>query len=331
MRTHRLLAAAGAATLALALGACSAQGDPGTTGGTDAPAAGGDSKGAIAWSFPSQDVQVWADQLTFMRPIIEDAGYEFLTHDPGFDAQKQINDWEAWIARGDVKAMGGFPLDANLVGGVTAAAQSAGIPLIGYIIEWDGVAASTLTPAYDGGVDLGKAAGEWVVETYGTENVGVAILGEFGNPYGQEQARGFRDGLAATKANVTISELQTLDRNDGHTNMSNQLIADPNTRVVLSHGGDMGLGARQAIIDSGVSATDPNWFVGTTDVTDEILDLIAQGDDIWRTAFVSSAADLASTNAKLLIDAAEGRAVETTVVAAKQVTKDNVEQFRSPK
>ncbi|MBK0420006.1 sugar ABC transporter substrate-binding protein [Leucobacter sp. CSA1] len=324
MRTQRLLAAAGAAALALSLGACSSQEAAG------APESGGDGKGAIAWSFPSQDVAVWADQLVFMEPIIEEAGYEFLTHDPGFDAQKQVNDWQAWIARGDVKAMGGFPLDANLVAGVTTEAETAGIPLVGYIIEWPGVAASTLTPAYEGGVELGKAAGEWIVENYDSENVGVAILGDFGNPYGQEQARGYRDGLAETDANVTVADLQTLDRNEGHANMQSQLTADPDTRVVLSAGADMGLGARQAIVDSGVSQDDPEWFIGATDATDEVLDLIATGDDIWRTAFVSKTSELAESNAQLLIDAAEGRSVETTTVPATEITPDNVDEFRSP-
>ncbi len=324
MRTHRLLAAAGAAALTLLLSACNAEG---TSGGPET----GSGKGAVAWSFPSQDVAVWADQLVFMESIVEDAGYEFLTHDPGFDAQKQINDWQAWITRGDVKAMGGFPLDANLVTGVMTEAETAGIPMIGYIIEWPGVKASTLTPAYEGGVELGKRAGEWIVENYGSESVGVAILGDFGNPYGQEQARGYHDGLAETEAKVTVAELQTLDRNEGHSNMQSQLTADPDTRVVLSAGADMGLGARQAIIDSGVAADDPEWFVGATDSTDEVLDLIGTGDDIWRTAFVSKTSELAEANAKLLIDAAEGKPVQTTTVPATEVTADNLEEFRSPK
>ncbi|MBL5973815.1 MAG: sugar ABC transporter substrate-binding protein [Candidatus Leucobacter sulfamidivorax] len=324
MRTKRLLAGIGAAAVAVSLAACSAPADD-TAGG------GAEIKGAIAWSYPSQDVPVWADQLKLMAPIIEEAGYEFLTHDPGFDAQKQVDDWQAWIARGDVKAMGGFPFDVNLIGGVTSEAAAANIPLIGYIVEWDGVAAATLAPAYENGVDLGTAAGEWIVETYGDEPVSVAILGAFGTPYAQEQARGYTDGLESTDANITIAELEAVDRNAGHTAMQNQLIADPNTRVVLTHGADISLGARQAIIDSGVEATDERWFVGATDATDELVDLIAKGDDILRAAFVSPTVELAETNARLLIDAAEGRPVETTVVAAERITPENADRFRSPK
>lgn len=324
MQTKRLLAGIGAAAVAVSLAACSAP-----TGG----GAGGDAevKGAIAWSYPSQDVPVWADQLKLMAPIIEEAGYEFLTHDPGFDAQKQVDDWQAWISRGDVRAMGGFPFDVNLIGGVTSEAAAAGIPLIGYIVEWDGVAAATLAPAYENGVDLGAAAGEWIVDTYGDEPVGVAILGAFGTPYAQEQARGYVDGLEKTDANITVAELEAVDRNAGHTAMQNQLIADPNTRVVLTHGADISLGARQAIIDSGVGATDERWFVGATDATDELVDLIAKGDDILRAAFVSPTIELAETNARLLIDAAEGRPVKTTVVAAERITPENADRFRSPR
>lgn len=326
MRIHRLSATVGAGVLAVALAACSAP-DPEESGSSGAPT---ESKGAIAWSYPSQDVAVWADQLALMRPIIEQAGYEFLTDDPGFNAQTQVSDWQSWVARGDVKAMGGFPFDVDTIIPVTNEAVAAGIPVIGYIVEWPGVAAATLASAYDSGFALGEAAGKWVEETHGTEQVGVAMLGEFGSPFGQEQAEGYRAGLAETAAKVKITELQTVDRNEGYGQAQSQLAADPDTRVWLTVGGDMGLGARQAIIDSGIAADDPEWFVGSTDVTDEVLDLIATGDDIWRTSFVAPASALAESNANLLIAAAEGRELKTVSIPGEQVTADNVDRFRAP-
>lgn len=97
--------AAVAVATALLLTACSG----GTTVPTDAqsdPSAG--SKGALAMSFPSQNLSYWNLQLEKMKPIVEAAGYEFLTDDPNGNAQTQVADWQSWIARGDVKAIMGF-------------------------------------------------------------------------------------------------------------------------------------------------------------------------------------------------------------------------------
>ena len=52
-------------------------------------------------SFAGLDIQIWNDELDVMRPIIEDAGYEFLSNDPGWDIQTQVADVESWILRGD--------------------------------------------------------------------------------------------------------------------------------------------------------------------------------------------------------------------------------------
>ena len=170
-RWTRTAAFSAAALIALATVGCSA--DDGGQGGEP-----GDAKGAVAWSFASQDVAIWASQLELMKPIIEEAGYEFLTDNPSFDVQTQVNDWQSWIARGDVKAIGGFPVDAASMATVTADATSAGIPVISYAVTWDGVTATVEISNYDAGLAVGKAAGEWIVEQYGSEQVSVALFAD---------------------------------------------------------------------------------------------------------------------------------------------------------
>ena len=78
------LVALGAATM-LALTGC-AGGDSGN-GGSE----GGD-KGALAMSFAGRDIQLWNDMLPFMETVIEDAGYDFVTDNPEWDAQTQVQD-----------------------------------------------------------------------------------------------------------------------------------------------------------------------------------------------------------------------------------------------
>ena len=97
----------------------------------------------------------------------------------------------------------------------------------------------------------------------------------------------------------------------------------------LGIGVDMPLGARQAIIDSGIAPNDPRFYVGAADGNDEAYELIASGDDMWREAFIWSPKDIAETTARMLIDAAEGRLSSSEVAKLTHVTKDNATQFIS--
>ncbi|MFT4051991.1 MAG: substrate-binding domain-containing protein [Microbacterium sp.] len=320
MKTWTRAAAASAAAL-LAIGVTACSGETETTESGDA------SNGAIAWSFASQDVAIWSSQLELMAPIIEEAGYEFLTDDPAFDVQTQVNDWQAWIARGDVKAIGGFPVDADSMTTVTTDATTAGIPIISYAVTWDGVTATTEISNYDAGFSVGEAAGEWIVETYGTDEVSVALLSDTSTALGQDQLEGLHAGLESTDANVQTYDLEATTRDVGYSVSQSQLTADPDTKVWLGIGADMVLGARQAVIDSGVSADDSGYYVSATDANSEALELIASETDMWRTSFAWKAADLAEANASLLLAAAAGETPENIEVGVTQVTADNVDEF----
>lgn len=321
-RTKRLLAVAVSFATALSLAACSSAGTASTT-------STGTSKGALAWSFPTQDVNIWNSQLPLMKTIVENAGYQFLTDSPNFDVKTQVNDWESWVARGDVKAMGGFPADVSSFVAVTAQAKAANIPVIGYAVKWDGVEHATLISNYDAGYKVGKAAGEWIVSTYGTQKMDVAILADTTAKLGQDQVKGIKEGLAATKAGITITDLEAKTRDDGYKQAQTNLVAHPKTAIWLGIGADMIHGARQAVIDSGVPATDPKHYVSATDADNEALDLIKTGTDMWHTSFAWKASDLAEANAKQLISAAEGTISGDITVGVTQVTKDNVEDFRT--
>lgn len=317
----RVAATMVAAALALTAAGCSAQVDPSASGD------GGGSKGAIAWSFASQDVAIWASQLELMKPMIEDAGYEFLTDNPSFDVQTQVNDFQSWISRGDVKAIGGFPVDVASMASVTSAAKAAGIPIISYAVPWEGATATTQISNYDAGFAVGEAAGKWIAKTYPGKTVTVALLADTKTPLGQDQLKGLTEGVQSTDASVKISDLEATTRDVGYSVAQSQLTADPDTKVWLGIGADMVLGARQAVIDSGVDAGDKDYYVSATDANAEVLDLIATGTDMWQTSFAWKADDLAKANADLLIAAAEGKTPKDITVGVTQVTKDNVGDF----
>ncbi|MFT4124553.1 MAG: substrate-binding domain-containing protein, partial [Microbacteriaceae bacterium] len=224
----RATVASATALLALSTTACS-----GTADSDDTDSA---TNGAIAWSFASQDVAIWASQLEIMEPIIEDAGYEFLTDDPGFDLQTQVNDWQSWIARGDVKAIGGYPVDTASMTSVTAEATAAGIPTISYAVTWDGVTATTEISNYDAGYSVGEAAGQWALSTYGSQAVSVALLADTSTQLGQDQLQGMTEGIESTGADVEIYNLEATTRDVGYSVAQSQLTADPDTKVWLGIG-----------------------------------------------------------------------------------------------
>ncbi len=93
---------------------------------------------AVAMSFGGSTIALWNDELQLMRPVIEAAGYRFLTDDPQFRVEKQVQDWQAWIAEGNVKAIMGWPINAAAMVPVTKQAEEAHVPVIGYAVAWKG-------------------------------------------------------------------------------------------------------------------------------------------------------------------------------------------------
>lgn len=314
------LAAAGLA-MTLTLAGCADDGGGGGSAGDS------NDKGAVAMSFAGLDIQIWVDVLEDMRPIIEDAGYELVSDDPQWNIQNQVSSWQSWIQRGDVKAIMGYPVQSDSMGPVTAEATAAGIPVVGYATEWDGIEAALVIDNYNDGVTLGEAAGEWIVDNYGEETVTVGLFSYYETDLGRERSDGIKDGLETADANVSISDMPALTIEDGMENARNQLSADPETRVWLSVGSDSLIGAYRTLMDRGVEPDDPEYLLGALDATDESLDIIKQPDSIWRLGYILPAQELAEKNAELLLAAAEGRVEGNIEISSTRVTADNADQF----
>lgn len=311
------------AVAALALTACS--------NGADAPAdgnGGGDeAKGAVAMSFAGLDIQIWNDMLPFMDEVVTDAGYEFVTDDPKWNAQTQVANWESWIVRGDIKAIMGYPVQSDSVVAVTQRASDMGIPVLGYGSTWEGVQAAVYFDHVADGRAAGEMAADWIRENYGDEEVDVAFLGYPDTDLGRLRGEGILEALDASGLNLNINEQSVLSLDDGYAAAQNQLNAFPNTKVWLAIANDPALGAYQALIDSGVSPTDESMLLANLDATDAELENIAVEGSFWRFAYMPPARMIAEANAKLLIDAAEGNPVEDTVLDLVLVTSENAEEY----
>lgn len=303
------------------------------TGSTDAGGdnGSGECEGAVAMSFASPSaIPIWAEQLEVMKPIIEAAGCEFLSDDSNFTADVQVTNWQNWIARGDVKAIMGYPTASDDLVVVTEEATAAGIPVLGYVIKWEGVEAGLVIDNYNDGYTLGEAAGKQIIEQYGTDSVvQVALHGWRDNDLGRERTEGIMKALGDSGANIEVTEHKVATLEDGYSAAENQLTAHPDTKVWISFDNDTTLGAYQAVLDSGVAADDPNFLFAGLDATNETLNIMTTPGSFWKFSSFLSAKVLGETNAQLLLAAATGKPVKDISVASEPVNSENAASFIS--
>ncbi|TDT15870.1 ABC-type sugar transport system substrate-binding protein [Ilumatobacter fluminis] len=293
---------------------------------TDAPDED-EPKGAVAMGFPGADITIWNDQLAIMKPIIEEAGYEFLTDDPQYDINRQVNNWQTWINRGDVKAIMGFPAQADSIVPVTQEANEAGIPVFGYLITWEGTQAAMKVDAYKEAFDIASTAATEMKANGAPDDMKVVTTGRRDNEIYIQGMDGLKDGLLSVMPNATLIEQTARTREEGYNVAKAQYTAEPDIYVWLGMSNDSILGVYQGLLDSGVAPDDERFYLASRDATNETLDLIKIPNSIYRTATVIPARMLAEANAKLLIDGAEGRETQDIVVPGTVVTAENADEF----
>ncbi|MFT4280323.1 sugar ABC transporter substrate-binding protein [Microbacterium sp.] len=318
--TKRILAA-GVAIAALALTACTTSADADGTGSTSEP------KGAVAMGFAGADITIWNDQLEIMRPIVEAAGYEFLTDDPQWDVNRQVSSWQAWINRGDVKAIAGYPVTPDAMVPVTQQAEAAGIPVFGYLVGWEGTSATTVVDSYDGGYELAANAATELKASGADPDLTVVIVGSRDSDFSADAMDGLTEGFTSVLPDASIVEQTAITREDGYNITKAQMTADPESYVWLGASNDTILGVYQALIEEGVAEDDPRFYLASRDATNETLDLIKIDGSIYRTSLVVAAQALAEANAKLLIDGAEGKETSDIVVPGVLVTAADADDY----
>jgi ribose transport system substrate-binding protein len=282
---------------------------------------------AVAMSFGGSTIALWNDELDLMRPVIEKAGYKFLTDDPQFRVERQVQDWKAWIAQGNVKAIMGWPINPASMIPVTREAKEASIPVIGYAVAWKGVAASLLTDPQKDGEHLASYAVEWIKKNLAGKPVSIAILSDQQNDLTRLRVEGLYDGMKKGAPDAKIYRVPALTREDGYTAAKQHLTAHPETTVWLSYSNDNMKGVYKALLDSHVERDDPKYFLAGMDVTNEDLNLIRIPNSIYRMAFAFQSRVLAKVNCDLLLAAAKGEPVKDVFITPDVVTPDNAEKF----
>lgn len=313
--------------LGVLVGCGSADGGGNTAGGSTADSAGDEQKGALAMSFGGGSVSLWNDVLKLMRPMVEDAGYTFLADDPQWKVDRQVADWDAWLARGDLKALMAFPIQVDAVVPATKRLTDSGVPVLGFTTDWEGTSAALLThPAADG-ERLATEASEWILENHPGESIEVAVLGDRNSDISRGRTEAMIKTVREMVPDAKVYELAASGRDSGFEAAKRQLVAHPDTTVWISFANEELQGAYRALVDSGIAKDDPNYFLGNLDVTNDDLDLIKIPNSIWRTGYIFTSREIADVNTRMLIDAAEGEPVEDYIIEATHVTAENADDF----
>jgi ribose transport system substrate-binding protein len=281
----------------------------------------------VAMSFGDSKTELWNDIIKLMRPALKKQGFELVVDDPQFRVEQQVQDWKAWIAQGQVVAIMGWPVNAAALTPVTRQARDAGIPVLGYAATWPGVSAALLTTPEADGRDFAKYAVKWIRETYGKQNVEVAILTDEQNDLTRYRVEGIVNELKEEAPNAVVYKLPCFSREEGFNAAKQQLTAHADTRVWLSYGNENLKGAYKALIGSGVAKNDATFFMAGMDATNEDLDLINVPASIYRMAFAFRSETLAKTNTALLVAAANHLPLSDIYVRPELVTPETANNF----
>ena len=173
----RVLALALSATMALSLTACgggtSTSSNPPADGST-APEGGGTQK--IGISMPTQSLERWNRDGSYLDQQFKDAGYETILTYSDNDTNRQVNDIQNMIAE-DVDLLVVAAIDGEALNTVMNEAGEAGIPIIAYdrLIMNDNVPYYVSFDNYT----VGTLQGQYVVDTLDLDNAAGPFNMEF--------------------------------------------------------------------------------------------------------------------------------------------------------
>jgi len=222
-----------------------------------------------------------AAETSLTRQEAEARGVDLRFADAQQKQENQIRAIRGFIAQG-VDAILVAPVVATGWEDVLSEAQEAEIPVV--LLD-RGIEASEdlyLTAVMSDQVLEGRVAGEWLVETVGSEECKVVELqGTVGSSPAISRKQGFEEAIAGA-SNISIIRSQTGDftRSKGKEVMEGFLKAEnggADICAVYAHNDDMAVGAIQAIKDAGLKpGTDI--LVVSIDAVPDIFTAIAAGE-----------------------------------------------------
>jgi ABC-type sugar transport system substrate-binding protein len=279
---RRIIAAAAACALVLAAGC----------GGDEEQAASGSEKKTIAVSFPNSSKEGAVQfEMNFARAKAKELGYEFILDDPQGDLNRQVSTIKTWITQ-DVDAIVAVALDPNVFEGVAREAREKGIKWITYGSALKNQDGQIDLQQHLGGETIGKMAGQWLTRHHDGKGK-VALLTYEEGEWARQRRVGIESGLKATApAAKIVARQDALSETEG-LNVTNTLLqAHSDLNAVLAIEETATEGAYEAFLRKGRPKNDPDVFLAGIDGTLKALQLLEQGDTMYRGSAALSLKDI---------------------------------------
>lgn len=326
----KLAALALAAVMTLSLAACgggSASGGSSSSGGTDAGSSDGDIE--ISYIVKAKSDNFWTTMEKAANAYAQEKGVKLNFQAPAkeTDVEQQVQMVENAVSKG-VDAIILSAADSKSLIPAIVKANNANIPviLVNDTIDYDQLAADggeVVTYVGISQYNAAKLAGDYAKENIKDGKV-VYLEGIAGVDALADRLNGFRDQVADVTTEVA-SQTANCDRNEAFNVMQNVLNANKDVNLVWAVNAEMGQGAVQAVDQAGLTGKV------------QIFDFDAAPDDLSAIEAGTLAGSVAQypnvqaeTAVQVAIDAIGGKTFEPhTETAAKLITKDNLEEYKT--
>lgn len=231
----------------------------------------------IAFAQPHRAGDFYAALIQGTRDEAEALGYELLESFAEGEADNQVAEINTWIGQG-VEAIVVLALDPNAMGPLVERAKESGTKIISYAFDFEGSDGATLFDDANGAADLGRHAGQWIVDKLGGE-AKIALLG---NDTIETPRLRLDGALAAIKE--LAPNVEVVSRQDGLlapealAATQSLLQANPDLDMIITAADDGALGASQAVNTAG-KATD-TFYIGGWDGSKQAMQKVLEGDVI---------------------------------------------------
>ncbi|GII96437.1 hypothetical protein Ssi02_66680 [Sinosporangium siamense] len=268
-----------AAAATLVLTACGGvQEDTGAAGGSGESCQRSTEK-VIGFDYPLTSLSVYGDLKRFAEKRAGERGYQVKYTADDQDLQKQIQNVQTWVTQ-KIPAIVSYPLEPASMEPLASQARSQCTVFVSYASPLKNQDAAVLFSGLESGKALGESAMKWIKDR--GKPVKVLVLNNRDLAVGAQRDDGLKSVFPAGDADVEIVSTQKAGtRTDGEQITRTVLQAHPDLNMVLGYNDDVALGARQAFLNAGKKADDPNVFIGGQDGSKEGLTAVSE-DGIYR-------------------------------------------------
>ncbi len=326
----KLAALALAAVMTLSLAACGGSSGAGSTAsGSDSSSDAGSGEIEISYIVKAKSDNFWTTMEKAANAYAKEKGVKLNFQAPAkeTDVEQQVQMVENAVSKG-VDAIILSAADSKSLIPAIVKANNAGIPvvLVNDTIDMDQLAADggeVVTYVGISQYNAAKLAGDYAKENVSDAKV-VYLEGIAGVDALADRLAGFKDQVVDSATEIA-SQTANCDRNEAFNVMQNVLNANKDVNLVWAVNAEMGQGAVQAVDQAGLTGQV------------QIFDFDAAPDDLLAIeagTLVGSVAQYpnvqAETAVQVAIDAIGGKTFEEhTETAAKLITKDNIEEYKT--